>query len=133
MKQSMIIAKEATNPKGVNDVDGLIAQRIRLARKEKGLTLKDLADSLGISSQQMQKYENASNRLTCQRMVQISKLLGFDAAKLLDGLANSTENTSATPELDTECYSLLKHFKKISSPRVRKNILEMVRTMSDLE
>lgn len=65
----------ALNKRSATDVDKLIAARIIMARKAMGITLEDLAAGLGVTFQQVQKYCNASNRVSASRLYEIAKRL----------------------------------------------------------
>ena len=58
-----------------NLIDRKIGLRIRQARKECGLTQQALADAIGVTFQQIQKYENAKNRIPASRLYQIAEEL----------------------------------------------------------
>lgn len=58
------------------DIDVRIGRRVELARKSAGLTQHQLAQKLGISFQQLQKYECAANRISCSRLHDIAIAVG---------------------------------------------------------
>ncbi|MBM6593733.1 helix-turn-helix domain-containing protein [Microvirga pudoricolor] len=62
--------------KSPSELDGLIGERIREARKAKGLSQEILAKRLGLTFQQLQKYEKGTNRITAGRLEEISRALG---------------------------------------------------------
>lgn len=62
------------------EIDIAIGQRVRLARRDAGLSQEALADKLGLTFQQVQKYEKGANRIACSRMVQIAQALGRPVA-----------------------------------------------------
>ncbi len=64
------------NKRALNPIDHIVAKRIRLIRLERGVSLEWLAQRIGISYQQVQKYEAAKNRVTASRLFLISQALG---------------------------------------------------------
>ncbi|MGF1456159.1 MAG: helix-turn-helix domain-containing protein [Alphaproteobacteria bacterium] len=72
--------------------DHLIGRNIRAARVSGRLSQERLADLLGLTFQQIQKYENGSNRVTAGRLCQIARVCGVPIARLFSGV----------PDLETE-------------------------------
>jgi len=69
-----------------SELDGEIGQRLRRARLSKGLTQQGLAEKIGISFQQVQKYENGSNRISSSRLLGIVGSLGIPITYFFDEL-----------------------------------------------
>lgn len=67
-------------------VDVHVGARIRLIRKDRGMSQGELADALGITFQQVQKYERGFNRISASKMFEASKALGVDPAWFFQGL-----------------------------------------------
>lgn len=61
--------------RGVTDIDALVGQRVRERRRELGVSRVAMADQLGLTHQQLQKYENGYNRLSAGRLYEIAMLL----------------------------------------------------------
>lgn len=80
-------------------VDLKVGQRIRLARMAKGVSQTDLAEAIGVTFQQVQKYEKGANRVSASRMVQIAGALGYPVAWFFDAAAQSTEADVVTQML----------------------------------
>lgn len=72
-----------SNPRGVTAFDVKMGERIRMLRKSKNLSQQELGDGLGISFQQVQKYEAGSNRISCERLVDIAEELATTPHKIL--------------------------------------------------
>jgi len=70
------------------NLDTEIGQRLRRARLAKGLTQTGLADKIGVSFQQVQKYENGSNRVSSSRLVGITNTLGVPVTYFYDELGD---------------------------------------------
>lgn len=71
-----------------SDVDREIGQRIRKWRLQKNVTQSNLGGSIGVTFQQIQKYENGINRLSCGRLLQIAESLDVGVGEFLEGLAH---------------------------------------------
>lgn len=70
-------------PRQTDAYDEALGQRVRAARKLHGITQTQLGQALNISFQQIQKYENGSNRISCNTLKNISRALGVPMMDLL--------------------------------------------------
>jgi len=130
----MASAKKTPNP---IDID--VGARVRLRRNMIGLSQEKLGESLGVTFQQVQKYEKGTNRISASKMQKISEILktpvsfffGADQAgsSQESGFAETGESNYIADYLSTpEDIQLFKAFSKIDDPKVRKNIINMVRS-----
>src|SRR5690348_9139784 len=119
------MAKRSTRP-----VDVLVGQNIRICRMQQGLSQGELAQRIGLTFQQIQKYENGANRVGASRLMQVAGALGVPLATLFDGSA-----TAARGEPDTHERALLTHphalrlaqaFDRIPDKKRRAAILDLV-------
>lgn len=69
-----------------NEIDGELGLRLRQARLAANLTQHGLAEKIGISFQQLQKYENATNRISSSRLLSVADALGLPIGYFFDGL-----------------------------------------------
>lgn len=88
-------------------VDLHVGARIRLARKDRGMSQEALADALGLTFQQVQKYERGSNRISASKMFEASKALDLPPAWFFEGVADLSHNagpddTAVREMLNTE-------------------------------
>ena len=124
-----------------NPVDVHVGSRVRLRRMLLGMSQERLGDSLGLTFQQVQKYEKGVNRISASRLFQIVKILDvpvqffFEEAPQIDGPA---VKGMGEPESETfiqeflysrEGLELNRAFVKISDPKVRKSIVDLVRAL----
>jgi transcriptional regulator with XRE-family HTH domain len=108
-------------------IDHLVGQRIRLRRNLLGLTQEELADSLGISYQQVQKYETASNRVSAGRLFEIAAKLNTPVAYFFEGIEDLPgEEAAAGSRMSIE---LVRNFGLIESP-VRSALLGLIRDLA---
>ena len=75
-----------SNPKKPNPIDVHVGKRLREAREECGLTQKVLAKKLGITHQQVQKYESGANRISASKLFEISKALNVSVIWFFEGV-----------------------------------------------
>ena len=124
-----------------NPVDLHVGARIRMRRKILGVSQERLAEDLGLTFQQIQKYERGANRVSASKLYEIARSLQSSVAYFFEGLADTTSDGMAeggepfvhdflmTPE-GLELASL---FPRISRQKVRRRILELVRSMAEEE
>lgn len=128
-----------------NPIDVHVGARIRLRRRSLGISQERLAEDLGLTFQQVQKYERGANRVSASKLYEIARSLQISVTFFFDdladpsegrraGLAEATANPFANSFLMTpEGLELAELFPKIRRPRVRRRILELVRSMADEE
>ena len=76
-------------PKRSNDIDELVGRNIRLSRLNRGMTQTKLAEALGVTFQQIQKYEKGKNRISAGRLFAIAGLFGVPVSAFFDGVEHS--------------------------------------------
>lgn len=69
-----------------NTIDKHVSKRLRFLRSSAGVTQKKLADEIGVSFQQLQKYENGKNRISAGRLYAIAKTLNVQVFEFYDGV-----------------------------------------------
>lgn len=103
-----------------------LGHRLRVLRQTRQLSQKALADALGISFQQLQKYERGSNRLTVDRLVQVSHILGVGAEYFLDDPAQAHLPPAG---LNKIVLCLAGEVMNITDVEVRKSLYHLIRTL----
>jgi transcriptional regulator with XRE-family HTH domain len=120
---------------GPHPVDRHVGLRIRMRRKELGVSQERLADALGITFQQVQKYERGANRVSASKLWEIAAALRTPVAYFYDGLGDqdAAAQRDAAHEfmLSSEGIELMAAFPRISEPLVRRKIVELVRVVAD--
>ena len=104
-----------------------IGNNIRLLRLNKGVSVETLANAIGISKQQLYKYENGINILSTSLLVVIAKILEVSAAyfyKNIEGL-----NRVYTPQQEIR-MELSKNFMKIKDPAQQSSIHKLVKSLA---
>lgn len=128
-----------------NPVDLHVGGRIRMRRKLLGVSQERLADDLGLTFQQVQKYERGANRVSASKLYEIAKSLQTSISYFFDGLVDpSTARAEGVAESGAEPFihdflmtpeglELAALFPKIKRGRVRRRILDLVRSMAEEE
>ncbi len=125
-----------------NPIDIHVGSRVRLRRTMQGMSQEKLGDALGITFQQIQKYEKGSNRIGASRMQQISEALNvpvaffFEDAPVPGGAVSGMAEAGATSYVvdflsSPEGIQLNRAFVRITNPAIRRKIIDMVRVLAD--
>jgi transcriptional regulator with XRE-family HTH domain len=137
-KRTTMAEKKKPNP-----IDIHVGSRVRLRRTMLGMSQEKLGENLGITFQQIQKYEKGTNRVGASRLQQIARVLStpvsffFEDAPGQDsahgqGFAEGDATNYVVDFLSSaEGLQLNRAFVKIKDPKVRRKIIEMVRALSD--
>src|SRR3954468_8091869 len=82
---------------GPNPVDRHVGLRIRMRRKELGVSQERLAECIGLTFQQVQKYERAANRVSASKLWEVARALNTNIAYFYEGLADDPHARSNLP------------------------------------
>jgi transcriptional regulator with XRE-family HTH domain len=125
------------NKKDPNPIDVFVGSRVRMRRLMVGLSQEKLADGLGITFQQVQKYEKGTNRIGASRLQAIADILGVHPSFFFqqdDGKPQSRETAAdihESHEISSFVASLNRAFLKIADPVLRKKIISLVAAMAN--
>lgn len=133
--------KHEVETREANAVDRHVGGRVRMRRKMLGISQADLASSLGLTFQQVQKYEHGANRISASKLYGIARTLQTPVSFFFDGLADtagaSVDSEAARAEgvlqalLTTpDGFALAEAFPRISQGRIRRQVLDLVRIMA---
>jgi transcriptional regulator with XRE-family HTH domain len=124
-------------------VDKNVGSRVRMRRRMLGMSQKTLGDQLGLTFQQVQKYEKGTNRIGASRLQQISKVLNvppsffFEGAPAGDGPSGFADDTRSQYVVDflstAEGLHLNRAFARIKDSKVRKRVIDLVTALADQE
>ena len=110
-------------------VDNLVGRNIRVLRLAKGLSQTELADALGITFQQVQKYEKGTNRVGSGRLLKISGVLGVKITDFFEGTdrPHDTARRSVFDQLaQPESFRLVQAFSGIDRPNIRRTLVRLI-------
>src|SRR5579863_16647 len=124
-----VVPKKQANP-----VDAQVGSRVRIRRMLIGMSQEKLGDLLGLTFQQVQKYEKGVNRIGAGRLYEIARILGVPIDFFYDGVAAPMAGADATPPVmefvsSGEGLQLSLAFMKIKDPKVRKRVLDLVKSL----
>ena len=129
------MSRDALNP-----IDRHVGSRVRIRRPMLDMSQTDLGNALGLTFQQVQKYEKGFNRISASRLQHISQILQvpvpffFESAPAASGVRPSGAKTAETPSLSyvsdflatSDGLSLVKAFMCIEDPKLRRAIVRLV-------
>ena len=126
-----------------NPVDQHVGSRVRLRRMLLGMSQERLGESMGLTFQQVQKYEKGVNRIGASRLFQISKILDVPVQFFFEEAPYNGDGNAVRgmAEPDSEAFileflnsreglDLNRAFVKIADPKVRKSVVDLVRALS---
>ena len=135
-----------TDEKRPHPIDVHVGNRVRLRRSILGMSQNELGAYLGLTFQQIQKYEKGVNRIGSSRIFEISRILKvpiqflFDDFEGLNGAELGVTETNAAADQESsaliellktpEGVQLCRYFADIKDPKVRRRVLELVKTLS---
>ena len=119
--------------KRATDVDAHVGKRVRQRRIELGLSQTELADALGITFQQIQKYENGSNRVSAGRLYNMARHFDVALDYFFEGLGLPTAS-KPTLEMsvrhDKQVIALVRSFIQISNADTRSAVTGLVSSIA---
>jgi transcriptional regulator with XRE-family HTH domain len=118
--------------KAINPVDEAVGARIRLLRKRHKMSQEKLGTALGVTFQQVQKYENGKNRVGASRLHQVAIALNVPVAELFGGAPKTSNASSATQSVlfDPQALLLAEAFAKISDEELRSSLVDVAEAMA---
>lgn len=130
--------------KAPNPVDKYVGSRVRMRRIMLGMSQEKLGEALGLTFQQVQKYEKGTNRVGASRIQQISEILQVPVSFLFDGGPSGIASGGAFSEGTSPAYvsdflatseglALTRAFTRITDARLRRSIVELVEQIAARE
>ncbi|MSO92043.1 MAG: XRE family transcriptional regulator [Rhodospirillales bacterium] len=134
-------------PPGVpNPVDIHVGARVRLRRTLLGMSQEKLGDSVGLTFQQIQKYERGANRIGASRIYEFCRILDVPVAYFFEDMPDvlrtregrmrvglqdqDQKDLEPDPMAKRETLELVRAYYRIASPRVRKRLFELTKSLS---
>jgi transcriptional regulator with XRE-family HTH domain len=118
-------------------IDHLVGQQLRKRRLELGLTQLSVAEAIGVTFQQIQKYERGSNRIVASRLYDLANTLNVPLEYFFAEAQEDTppgakadevaDDSTPTPK---ETRNLINAYYEIADPALRKKLIELVRSVS---
>src|SRR5712691_1458262 len=125
-RRSADVAKRSPLP-----IDVLVGQNIRICRLQKGISQGELGRQIGVTFQQIQKYEKGVNRVGASRLMQIADVLTVPVASLFDGAEAAPAGDRSGPTARSllakpHALRLLQAFDKIADETIRSVLLDLI-------
>jgi transcriptional regulator with XRE-family HTH domain len=128
----MTVVKKVPNP-----IDKHVGSRVRMRRMMLGMSQEKLGDALGLTFQQVQKYEKGTNRIGASRLQQISNILQVPVSFFFEGSPNVPPRATGMSEAPSPAYvadflatsdglALTKAFMRIKDSKLRRRIVDLV-------
>ncbi|HYE51955.1 MAG TPA: helix-turn-helix transcriptional regulator [Azospirillaceae bacterium] len=121
---------------GPNPIDIHVGQRLRLRRTLLGLSQETLGEAVGITFQQLQKYERGANRISASRLFNLSQVLGVPVTFFFEELPPTgleQAGDGGAQEVDSmarrETLELVRAYYRIPEPAVRRRAFELVKAL----
>jgi len=130
-------------------VDVHVGSRVRLRRTLLGMSQEKLGEALGLTFQQVQKYERGANRIGASRLHQIARVLDVPVTYFYDemqaaaaahaglpgaaGLAESQAGFELDPLTKRETLELVRAYYRITNPKVRRRVFDLTKSLADSE
>ena len=127
-----------------NPVDVHVGARLRVCRTLLGMSQTDLGDALGLTFQQVQKYERGATRISASRLFDLSRVLDVPLEYFFDDMPPEVATSSPTqgggkakkppsyepnPMAKRETMGLVRAYYKITDPEIRKHLFAMTKTL----
>jgi transcriptional regulator with XRE-family HTH domain len=124
-------------PHTQDPIDAHVGQRLKARRQLLGMSQEKLGNAVGVSFQQVQKYESGANRVGASRLLQLGKVLGTSVAYFFDGFAGDKKLMVAEDKtgIDEGVFSkkesidLLKAYYALPE-KIRPQVLKMVKALN---
>jgi transcriptional regulator with XRE-family HTH domain len=143
----MVLSSAGEKPMSVkapNPVDKYVGSRIRMRRIMLGMSQEKLGESLGLTFQQIQKYEKGTNRVGASRLQQISEILQVPVSFLFEGGPGGALNANGLAEAPSPAYvsdflatseglALTRAFTRINDSKLRRSIVDLVEQIAARE
>jgi transcriptional regulator with XRE-family HTH domain len=127
-------------PKTLTDIDRRLGERMRERRLALGLTQTDIARALGVSFQQVQKFEKGRNRINAVQLGKIAERLGLSMGEFYGdaspqpGFAEPSQTplgpAASDPARTAETMALVEAFLRIGDPAVRRALVDLARQIA---
>ena len=117
-----------------DSIDRIVGRNIRIYRLQKGLTQTELADELGLTFQQVQKYEKGTNRVGSGRLLKIATFLDVPVTALFKGsdeMADTDKQLIFDQLARPHANRLLQAFARIDHDGLRRSVVQLVEQIAN--
>lgn len=135
---------DRSNSRRANPVDKHVGERVRMRRMLLGMSQEKLGEHLGLTFQQVQKYEKGVNRIGASRLFDLAQVLGVPIQFFYENMSTAVSGLQAAPGMadksaepyvadflsSRDSIELNKAFARVTDPRIRRSIVDMVRSIA---
>lgn len=126
-----------------NKIDLEVSKRLKQRRLELGLTQEQLANAVGVTFQQIQKYERGTNRISSSNLFALARILRTEITyffeshdkgnlEFADAVLSDTVNyASITEEEKDQLRELISHFSSIKDPKLKQSIINLAKSLRE--
>ena len=131
------MAEDTSGATGRETIDIHVGARLRSRRKALGITQDELGRALGVSFQQIQKYERGSNRISSARLFEVARVLKVSIGYFYQGLDHTQGVFERFPAekhvqdflMTAEGIELAEAFQRVRGPKTRRRIADLIQAM----
>jgi transcriptional regulator with XRE-family HTH domain len=120
-------------PEGLRQVDAYVGSRVRLRRTIKGLSQTDLGSAIGLTFQQVQKYESGANRIGASRLFQLGEVLDVPVSFFFDGVKGGDHGEAGATEAreiaTRETMMLARAVERLPAKQ-RRSLIDLARSLA---
>lgn len=128
-----------------NDIDAHVGQRLRVRRSLLGMSQEKLAEAIGLTFQQVQKYERGTNRVSASRLYDISNVLDVPVSYFFEqigqpsvvmpahGLSDNQQEAFEGEDVMSrkETLDLVRVYYSVEDPEARRDIMKFIKAMAE--
>lgn len=123
-----------------NPVDVHVGARVRLRRTLLGMSQEKLGDAIGLTFQQVQKYERGANRIGASQLYDLSRVLDVPVSYFFEEFGETSpasgvseqpaESYGANPMMKRETLELVRAYLRISDPQIKRRLFELAKALA---
>ena len=113
-------------PKKPSSIDVAVGRNVRIWRMARGMSQAQLASRLGVTFQQLQKYEVGANRIGTGRLVKVAAVLGIPIATLFEGADTDPSRSLLALVADSRAFRLAQAFAAVDNSTLRLSLVYLV-------
>ena len=121
------------SPRSPDPIDAIVGHNLRIHRLRRGLSQTELADQLGVTFQQVQKYERGTNRIGSGRLFRIGEFFDLPVEQFFDGVKEARRRggkSSLALIAGRQSFRLLEAFSRIGNQRFKSALVVLAETVA---
>lgn len=127
-----MIKKQSPRTKAPQSIDGIVGGKIKARRIALNKSQGELAAAIGVTFQQIQKYEKGLNRISLSRLIDICGALNVKPEFFIGTAAVGQNNTEIEfSDMSADAIQLIQSYSKIEDSKLRKQILKLAQSLSN--